>query len=93
MLPIPELAGSSLRFSRHKLCLLLLTLYIHVTYYLITVYSINDNTAYKKKDYKTFTMRISSKDMKILEAKAAKLGMKKAEFIKHLIRLKDLEIK
>ncbi len=57
------------------------------------MYSINDNTAYKKKDYKTFTMRISSKDMKILEAKAAKLGMKKAEFIKHLIRLKDLEIK
>ena len=53
----------------------------------------NDTVADSTKDYKTFTMRISSKDMKILEAKAAKLGMKKAEFIKHLIRLKDLEIK
>jgi len=45
------------------------------------------------KDYTMFTMRISRKDMAILEEKASRLGMKKAEFIKHLIRLKDLEIR
>jgi len=38
-------------------------------------------------------MRISRKDMATLEQKAARLNMKKAEFIKHLIRLKDLELK
>ncbi|OQB11718.1 MAG: hypothetical protein BWY15_02419 [Firmicutes bacterium ADurb.Bin193] len=46
-----------------------------------------------EKDYTMFTMRISRKDMAILEQKASRLGMKKAEFIKHLIRLKDLEIR
>ena len=52
----------------------------------------NDNIE-QKKDYTMFTMRISRKDMAILEEKASRLGMKKAEFIKHLIRLKDLEIR
>jgi len=63
---------------------------------MIMPYSIDDNTEHTEKaekDYTTFTMRISRKDMATLEQKAARLNMKKAEFIKHLIRLKDLELK
>jgi len=62
-------------------------------YNIITMYNNNKYNTKEQKEYTMFTMRISRKDMAILEEKANRLGMKKAEFIKHLIRLKDLELK